>query len=122
MDQTLQAQQAGPNGSPDRLATSKLPAPPHLKEIIMATSAFFIPSVNLMGAGCLQQAVDSMQAQGFKRALIVTDAGLVKTGLADKVAALLAAGYPVCRYLMAYIPIRPVPTSMPAWPAAGKTV
>ncbi|WP_199104100.1 iron-containing alcohol dehydrogenase, partial [Aquitalea sp. ASV11] len=57
----------------------------------MATTAFFIPSVNLMGAGCLQQAVDSMQAQGFKRALIVTDAGLVKTGLADKVAALLTA-------------------------------
>ena len=57
----------------------------------MAISAFFIPSVNLMGAGCLQQAVDSMQAQGFKRALIVTDAGLVKTGLAAKVSTLLAA-------------------------------
>ena len=57
----------------------------------MASTAFFIPSVNLMGAGCLQQAVDTMQAQGFKRALIVTDAGLVKTGLAEKVGGLLMA-------------------------------
>ncbi|WP_293765305.1 L-threonine dehydrogenase [uncultured Aquitalea sp.] len=56
----------------------------------MATTAFFIPSLNLMGAGCLRQAVDTMKGHGYRRALIVTDGGLVKAGLADKVAGLLA--------------------------------
>ncbi|QEL55039.1 L-threonine dehydrogenase [Chromobacterium paludis] len=55
----------------------------------MSTSAFFIPSLNLMGAGCLQQAIDTMRGHGFRRALIVTDQGLVKTGLAAKVADML---------------------------------
>ncbi|WP_241499445.1 hypothetical protein [Chromobacterium sphagni] len=41
----------------------------------MSTSAFFIPSVNLMGAGCLRQAIDAMRDHGFRRALIVTDPG-----------------------------------------------
>lgn len=57
----------------------------------MSTSAFFIPSLNLMGAGCLQQAVDAMRGHGFRRALIVTDQGLVKAGLAGKVAEMLGA-------------------------------
>lgn len=55
----------------------------------MSTSAFFIPSLNLMGAGCLQQAIDTMRGHGFRRALIVTDQGLVKAGLAAKVADML---------------------------------
>ncbi|MEN2425140.1 L-threonine dehydrogenase [Chromobacterium vaccinii] len=55
----------------------------------MSTSAFFIPSLNLMGAGCLQQAVDAMRGHGFRRALIVTDQGLVKAGLAGKVVKML---------------------------------
>ena len=55
----------------------------------MSTSAFFIPSLNLMGAGCLRQAVDAMRGYGFRRALVVTDQGLVKAGLAGKVAELL---------------------------------
>ncbi|MDE1711602.1 L-threonine dehydrogenase [Chromobacterium amazonense] len=55
----------------------------------MSTSAFFIPSLNLMGAGCLQQAVETMRGHGFRRALIVTDQGLVKAGLAGKVAQML---------------------------------
>ncbi|POF53937.1 L-threonine dehydrogenase, partial [Vibrio vulnificus] len=36
-------------------------------------SAFFIPTVNLMGAGCLKDAADSIKAQGFTKGLIVTD-------------------------------------------------
>ncbi|POZ62919.1 L-threonine dehydrogenase [Chromobacterium alticapitis] len=56
----------------------------------MSTSAFFIPSLNLMGAGCLRQAIDTMRGHSFLRALIVTDQGLVKAGLADKVAGMLA--------------------------------
>ncbi|MEN3032558.1 L-threonine dehydrogenase [Chromobacterium amazonense] len=55
----------------------------------MSTSAFFIPSLNLMGAGCLQQAVETMRGHGFRRALIVTDQGLVKASLAGKVAQML---------------------------------
>lgn len=55
----------------------------------MSTSAFFIPSLNLMGAGCLQQAVETMRGHGFRRALIVTDQGLVNAGLAGKVAGML---------------------------------
>ncbi|MCS3806565.1 alcohol dehydrogenase [Chromobacterium alkanivorans] len=55
----------------------------------MATSAFFIPSVNLMGAGCLQQAVETMRGYGYRKVLMVTDTGLVKTGLAGRVTELL---------------------------------
>lgn len=55
----------------------------------MATSAFFIPCVNLMGAGCLQQAVETMRGYGYRKVLMVTDAGLVKTGLAGRVTELL---------------------------------
>ncbi|GAM71253.1 alcohol dehydrogenase [Vibrio sp. JCM 19236] len=36
-------------------------------------AAFFIPSINLMGAGCLVDAADNIKAQGFKKGLIVTD-------------------------------------------------
>ncbi|WP_293932916.1 L-threonine dehydrogenase [Iodobacter sp.] len=55
----------------------------------MTTTAFFIPSVNLMGAGCLQDAVSTIQSYGFKKALIVTDAVLNKIGMVAKVSELL---------------------------------
>ncbi|AXT46245.1 MULTISPECIES: L-threonine dehydrogenase [Chromobacterium] len=55
----------------------------------MATSAFFIPCVNLMGAGCLQQAVETMRGYGYRKVLMVTDTGLVRTGLAGRVTELL---------------------------------
>lgn len=57
----------------------------------MATSTFFIPSVNMMGEGCLDEAVKAIKGFGFKHALIVTDAWLSKAGVAAKVAALLVA-------------------------------
>jgi alcohol dehydrogenase len=53
------------------------------------TSAFYIPAVNLMGAGCLKDAADSIQAQGFKKGLIVTDQVLNKIGVVAQVQALL---------------------------------
>ncbi|MAD90757.1 MAG: L-threonine dehydrogenase [Pseudoalteromonas sp.] len=53
------------------------------------TSAFYIPTVNLMGAGCLKDAADSIQAQGFKKGLIVTDQVLNKIGVVAQVQALL---------------------------------
>ena len=52
----------------------------------MSTTTFFIPSVNLMGRGCLAEAVRAIAAQGWRRALIVTDAPLVRTGLVGRVA------------------------------------
>ena len=54
------------------------------------TSAFFIPTVSLMGAGCLKDATDSSQSQGFKKGLIVTDKILNQIGVVKQVQDLLA--------------------------------
>lgn len=53
------------------------------------TSAFFIPTVNLMGAGCLKDAADSIQSQGFKKGLIVTDKVLNQIGVVKQIQDLL---------------------------------
>ncbi|TXN18346.1 L-threonine dehydrogenase [Vibrio parahaemolyticus] len=53
------------------------------------TSAFFIPTVNLMGAGCLEDAANSIQSQGFKKGLIVTDKILNQIGVVKQVQDLL---------------------------------
>lgn len=52
-------------------------------------SAFFIPTINLMGAGCLTDAMDSIQSQGFKKGLIVTDKVLNQIGVVGQVQQLL---------------------------------
>lgn len=57
----------------------------------MAVTPFFMPSSNLLGAGALEEAVKQMAGLGFKKALIVTDAPLVKLGFAKRLADLLAA-------------------------------
>lgn len=57
----------------------------------MTQTAFYIPSVNLMGAGCLRDAVARIKTYGFTRALVVTDGPLSKMGVAGKVADLLGA-------------------------------
>lgn len=57
----------------------------------MSTSAFFIPSVNLIGAGCLQDAVKIIASYGYRHGLIVSDAVLATIGMTDKVAGLLDA-------------------------------
>lgn len=54
-------------------------------------STFYIPSVNMMGAGSLGEAVASIGARGFRRALLVTDAVLADLGVAAKVAGRLEA-------------------------------
>ena len=48
----------------------------------MAASTFFIPSVNVIGAGSLKDAMNTMAEYGFRRTLIVTDAMLAKLGMA----------------------------------------
>ncbi|TXT38946.1 MAG: alcohol dehydrogenase [Comamonadaceae bacterium] len=55
------------------------------------STTFFIPSVNIMGAGCLTEAILAIRAQGFLNALIVTDKPLNDLGIPAKVQALLSA-------------------------------
>ena len=51
----------------------------------MATK-FFIPSVNILGQGSIEEAIKDINALGFTKALIVTDKPLVSIGLVKKVA------------------------------------
>ncbi|WP_318509317.1 L-threonine dehydrogenase [Photobacterium leiognathi] len=53
------------------------------------SSAFYIPTVNFMGAGCLTQAAGAIKSHGFKKALIVTDKVLNQIGVVTQVAVLL---------------------------------
>ncbi|WP_260629647.1 L-threonine dehydrogenase [Serratia liquefaciens] len=57
----------------------------------MAASTFFIPSVNMIGSGCLDEAVKTMKQQGLRRALIVTDKVLNNIGVVAQVQQLLTA-------------------------------
>ncbi|WP_191485279.1 L-threonine dehydrogenase [Pseudomonas sp. FEN] len=54
------------------------------------SSTFFIPAVNIMGIDCLDEAMAAIRNYGFRKALIVTDAGLAKAGVAARIAELLA--------------------------------
>ena len=54
------------------------------------SSTFFIPAVNIMGTDCLDEAMIAIRNYGFRKALIVTDAGLAKAGVASMIAEKLA--------------------------------
>ena len=54
------------------------------------TSTFFIPAVNIMGTGCLDEAMIAIGNYGFRKALIVTDTGLAEAGVASLIAEKLA--------------------------------
>jgi alcohol dehydrogenase len=49
------------------------------------TYGFYIPTVSLMGVGCSKEAGEQAKALGATKLLIVTDAGLAKMGVADKI-------------------------------------
>lgn len=51
------------------------------------TFAFYMPSVNLMGVGAVKEAGPRIKNLGCGKALLVTDEGLYKMGVADEVAA-----------------------------------
>lgn len=51
--------------------------------------SFFMPTVNLMGAGCVKEVGNRAKILGAKKALIVTDADLNRLGLADQIAGYL---------------------------------
>jgi alcohol dehydrogenase len=53
------------------------------------TYGFFIPSVSLMGVGCAKEVGPKAKELGAKKVMIVTDAGLAKLGVADKIAGYL---------------------------------
>lgn len=55
----------------------------------MTTSTFFMPSVNMIGPGCLKDAAGTIKSYGYRKALIVTDAVLNKIGVVAQVQALL---------------------------------
>lgn len=64
---------------------SKLPTLFTLSGCVMASSTFFIPSVNVIGADSLTDAMNMMADYGFTRTLIVTDNMLTKLGMAGDV-------------------------------------
>lgn len=55
----------------------------------MACKSFFLPEESLFGAGCLSDLGDEILKRGLKKALVITDAQLVKVGAAKKVTDIL---------------------------------
>ncbi len=55
------------------------------------SSAFYIPSVNLMGVNCLEEAAKAIQSYGFHRGLIVTGKILNQIGVVKTVQDLLSS-------------------------------
>ncbi len=53
------------------------------------SNKFYMPTLSLMGEGCLQTLKTEIPSLGFKKALIVTDANLLEVGLVDHVTKLL---------------------------------
>jgi alcohol dehydrogenase len=51
----------------------------------MSISAYFIPTINLIGKGSVNEVGDRIKALGGQKVLIVTDAGLSKMGMANQV-------------------------------------
>ncbi len=50
---------------------------------------FFMPTLSLMGQGCLTASIDQIKAKGFKKALIVCDKVLVEVKLVNRLTDLL---------------------------------
>jgi alcohol dehydrogenase len=55
----------------------------------MPTRHFLMTPENMMGAGCLPDAMSLVRSRGYRHALIVTDAPLTALGVTEKVASLL---------------------------------
>lgn len=57
----------------------------------MSVTSFFIPTVNLIGEGCVNEVGERLKSIGGKRALIVTDFFLSKIGIAERVRKIIEA-------------------------------
>lgn len=55
----------------------------------MSAHVFFVPSINLMGTGCLHEVGPYIKELNLNKALVVTDKFLMKSGIAVKVTSLL---------------------------------
>ncbi|OKP88301.1 lactaldehyde reductase [Paenibacillus helianthi] len=55
----------------------------------MSTHVYYVPSTNIMGKGCLKDIGPYIQELNLKKALVVTDKFLVKSGIAGKLLAVL---------------------------------
>lgn len=55
----------------------------------MSAHVFFVPSINLMGTGCLHEVGPYIKELNLNKALVVTDKFLMKSGIAGKVTSLL---------------------------------
>lgn len=55
----------------------------------MSTHVYYVPSINIMGKGCLKEIGPYIQELNLKKALVVTDQFLLKSGIAGKVLAVL---------------------------------
>ncbi len=63
----------------------------------MSTTYYFLPTRNLFGEGCVQEAGQLLASLKAKKCLIVTDKFLASIGMADQVKGILeAAGVQVC--------------------------
>jgi len=74
----------------------------------MSTHVFYVPPVNLMGKGCLKDIGPYIQELNLKKALVVTDKFLVKSGIAGKVTAVLEE---IGMDYALYDEVKPNPTS-----------
>ena len=66
------------------------------KNIADQTNGFYIPCVSLFGPGCSKEIGARAQNLGAKKALIVTDEGLFKFGVADIIAGYLKEAHVEC--------------------------
>ncbi|UPK46505.1 iron-containing alcohol dehydrogenase [Paenibacillus pabuli] len=55
----------------------------------MATHAYYVPPVNLMGRGCLHEAGKMIENMGIRKALVVSDHQLISSGVAEQVLSIL---------------------------------
>ncbi|OKP73043.1 lactaldehyde reductase [Paenibacillus sp. P3E] len=55
----------------------------------MSTHVYYVPSTNIMGKGCLKDIGPYIKELNLKKALVVTDKFLVKSGIAGKLLAVL---------------------------------
>ncbi len=55
----------------------------------MSTHVYYVPSINIMGKGCLKEIGPYIQELKLKKALVVTDKFLVKSGIAGKLLTVL---------------------------------
>ena len=61
----------------------------------MSTFSFELPTGIVFGPGCVKELANELQKLGVSRPLVVTDIGIVKAGILDKVIAFLPKTIPV---------------------------